>query len=375
MDTNEILCAMALTRIHGLSLLNAKRLYEMAGGAQAVVQNHRDIRAILPDAGDRLVEALQNIDEAWARAETEWAFAQDKHIRCIPLGSDAYPPLLRECEDAPLVIYWLGRGALVRPHVVSMVGTRRISQYGKDLCAAFIKDLRAACPDALVVSGLAYGVDIHCHKAALENGLDTVAVLAHGLDTVYPSMHRKTAVQMVEQGGLLTEYMSNALVDKGNFVRRNRIVAGLSPVTIVVESAHKGGALITAEYANAFNREVCAFPGRVGDEYSEGCNHLIANDQAHLISGIDDFLRLTGWGERVETKQTGGGRQTELFPVLEPDEEAVYRALEGVDEKAIHQIILDTNLPFPRVSAALTELELKGLTQTLGGARYRRAKH
>ena len=373
MEPNEILCAMALTRVHGLSQMNARLLYERVGSAETIVHNHKDIRAVVPDASDRLVAALQDIDEAWARAEEEWDFAQDKRIRCIALGDEDYPPLLRECDDAPLVLYWLGKEPLTRPHTVSMVGTRRISQYGKDLCASFVRDLQRACPDALVVSGLAYGVDIHCHRAALDSGLDTVAVLAHGLDTIYPSMHRKTAVQMVQRGGLLTEYMSNTNADKGNFVRRNRIVAGLAPVTIVVESARKGGALITAEHAGAYNREVCAFPGRVDDECSQGCNNLIAHDQAHLISGIDDFLRLMGWAEPSDSERRKP-RQMEIFPQLEPDEQAVFDALGGVDDKAIHQIIIDTNLPSHRVSAALMELELKGLTQTLGGARYRRTK-
>lgn len=364
---------MALTKVRGLSLANAKQLYELAGSAAAVVRNHKDLRSVVPGANDKLVAILKDIDEAWARAEVEWNFAQDKRIRCISLGDDAYPPLLRECEDAPLVLYWLGKGPLDRPHTVSMVGTRRISQYGKDLCASFVRDLQRACPDALVVSGLAYGVDIHCHRAALDNGLDTVGVLAHGLDTIYPAMHRKTAVRMVQQGGLLTEYMSSTNADKGNFVRRNRIVAGLSPVTIVVESAHKGGALITAELASAYNREVCAFPGRVDDECSQGCNNLIAREQAHLISGIDDFLRLTGWAEPADSKPSQP-RQLEIFPQLEPDEQAVFDALKGVDDKAIHQITIDANLPIHRVTAALMELEMKGLTQTLGGARYRRTK-
>lgn len=368
LSSEEIIATMALTRVHGLSLMFARGLYERAGGAVEVMAHRKDLRALWPEATDKLVYALQQSDEAIVRAQTEWEFVQQKHIRCIPFGSEDYPAPLRECPDAPLVLYWLGNKPLQRPHVVSMVGTRKITQYGKDLCASFVRDLALACPDTLIVSGLAYGVDIHCHKAALDNGLDTVAVLAHGLDTIYPALHRRTAVRMTEQGGLLTEYMSHTNADKGNFVRRNRIVAGLSQATIVVESAAKGGALITAELANEYNREVCAFPGRTGDEYSAGCNKLIAREQAHLISGIDDFLRFTGWVTQQATTQP---RQRELFPELPPDELAVYNALQGKENVGINQLVVAAAIPYHRVQAALMELELNGIAETLGGARYR----
>ena len=374
MTPDEIIYAMALTRVHGLSLMNAHLLYEKAGGAQEVWDHRKDLRAIVPDAGDKLVALFQNeqvMREALARAQTEWDFVQAKHIRCIPMGDPDYPTLLLECPDAPLVLYWLGRGSLNRPHMVSMVGTRKITQYGKDLCASFVRDLAIACPDTLVVSGLAYGVDIHCHKAALDNGLDTLAVLAHGLDTIYPALHRPTAIKMIRQGGLLTEYMSDTNADKGNFVRRNRIVAGMSQNIIVVESGSKGGALITAELAGEYAHEVYAFPGRVNDEYSQGCNNLIAKEKAHLIGGIEDFLRITGWAS-VEEKPKN--QQKDLFLDLPEDEMAVYNALKGVDEKEINRIVIDTAIPYPRVMAAITELELKGLAEMLGGARYRLRK-
>ena len=373
MNPDEIVYAMALTRVHGLSLMNAHLLYEKAGGAQEIWEHRKDLRAIVPDAGDKLVKLFQDeqkMQEALARAQVEWDFAQQKHIRCIPMNDPDYPALLLECPDAPLVLYWLGRGSLNRPHVVSMVGTRKMTQYGKDLCASFVRDLAIACPDALVVSGLAFGVDIHCHKAALDNGLDTLAVLAHGLDTIYPSFHRPTAEKIIRQGGLLTEYMSYTNADKGNFVRRNRIIAGLSSVTIVVESASKGGALITADLACEYNREVCAFPGRIGDEYSQGCNNLIANEKAHLIGGIEDFLRFTGWGSVEKPKN----QQKELFFDLPEDEMAVYNALKGEDEKGIHRIVSDAAIPYNRVMSAITELELKGIVEMLGGARYRLRK-
>ena len=253
---------MALTRIPRLSLMNARLLYDTMGSATAVFEHRKDIRDVIPEANEKLVEVLRDVDEAIADAEREMEFARKSNIRCLSLNDDAYPLLLKECPDAPLVLYYLGNADLNAQRIINVVGTRKITPMGKDICRSFIADLQKVYPDTLVVSGLAYGVDVNAHRAALENGMKTVGVLAHGLDTIYPAVHRQTAVKMVSQGGLLTEYMSNTRPDKGNFVRRNRIVAGMSLCTIVVESAAKGGALITAELAGDYNREVCAFPGR-----------------------------------------------------------------------------------------------------------------
>lgn len=345
---------------------------ETMGDATAVVENRHRLRDAIPDATDQLVDALNGEwDKALKRAEAEYEYAEKKHIRCLTINDEDYPERLRECADAPLVLYYLGNADLNRLHVVSMVGTRRCTNYGKDLCRHFIADLQTVCPDTIVVSGLAYGIDIQSHRAALECGLPTVGVLAHGLDMIYPTMHRPTAVKMVGQGGLLTEYMSQTVIDKGNFVRRNRIVAGLSQATIVVESAYKGGALITAELANEYNREVCAFPGRVFDPYSEGCNRLIAEEKAHLITSVDDFLAFVGWTNPRTKKNRQESTQPELFTTLNEEEQLIVKALDGVDNKAVNQIVIDTNLSFNRVSSTLFELELKGLVAAVGGARYR----
>lgn len=367
---HEAIAAMALTRLHSLSLMNARVLYETAGmNAAAVLEYHDHIRDIMPDASPNLEKALADTTEAVHRAEEEMEFAERNHIRVLTLGDEDYPNLLRECKDAPLVLYYMGTASLNRAHVVSMVGTRRVTQYGKDLCRDFVEGLAKTHPDTLVVSGLAYGVDIHCHQTALGGGLDTVAVLAHGLDQIYPAVHRQTAVDMTKQGGLLTEYMTGTRPDKGNFVRRNRIVAGLSSCTIVVESAAKGGALITAELANSYNRDVFAFPGRVGDPYSEGCNNLVAHQQAQLITGIDDFLDAVGW--KNPHREKTAEKQLELFPKLSEDAQRVVGTLDKREPKAINQIVIDTNLPYSQVSSLLFELELQGIVEVLGGARYR----
>lgn len=182
---------------------------------------------------------------------------------------------MRECDDAPLALFYRGNADLNTLHIINIVGTRHATPYGQDICTRFLADLSVLCPNTLIVSGLAYGIDIHAHRAALQNHFKTIGVLAHGLDRIYPAEHRKTAVSMLEQGGLLTEFTSGTNPDRQNFVKRNRIVAGMSDATVVIESAAKGGALITAELAESYHRDCFAFPGRCNDEYSIGCNNLI----------------------------------------------------------------------------------------------------
>ena len=223
-------------------------------------------------------------EEALCRAADELEFCRRHNIRPLALGTDDYPQRLAECPDAPSVVYYRGTADLNARHIVAVVGTRRITPYGKVHCERCCAELAEALPDALIVSGLAYGVDIHAHRAALDNRLDTVGVLAHGLDILYPSSHRDTARDMLLHGGLLTEYVAGVRPFAGNFVRRNRIVAGLADVTLVVESAEKGGALITAHLAADYNRTVCALPGRTDDEYSRGCLHLVRDHRAELVT-------------------------------------------------------------------------------------------
>ena len=247
MTEQATLCMMALTRVPGIGLPGLRLLLEQAGSATVIYEHRRHIRDVMPELHPRAVEGISLMDTLMGRAEEEYRFASQSRIRCLGFYDDDYPARLRECSDAPILLYFRGTADLNARRVVSMVGTRKITPYGRDLCARFVADLRALSPDTLVVSGLAYGVDIHCHRAALAQGLPTVGVLAHGMDQIYPRMHRTDAVKMLEQGGLLTEFMSQTNADKKNFVQRNRIVAGMSDATIVVESARKGGSLITAQ--------------------------------------------------------------------------------------------------------------------------------
>lgn len=374
MNTQETLCLMALTRVPRLSLVQAHSLVMALGSATAVWEHRHDLGDVLPAARKPTLEALAALDTHMARAEQELEWATRGGVECLGLTDAAYPQRLRDCPDAPVVLYYRGNASLNARQVVAVVGTRHITDYGKQLCERLMDQLHDLCPDALVVSGLAYGVDIHAHRAALDQGSSTVAVLAHGLDQIYPRMHRDTAVRMVEQGGLLTEFMSGTNADKRNFVQRNRIVAGMSDVTVVVESACKGGSLITAELASGYGREVAAFPGRVTDLYSEGCNALIRTSRAALITSAQDLVDLMGWDTEPERRQRlAQGIQPELFPQLTALEQQVLDALQGSERMHLNHLAQVTSLPVSTLSSTLFGLEMKGLVRMLAGGMYRLA--
>ncbi len=372
MNTQEIVSSIALTKLNGLSLLNARTLLDSLGSASEVFAHRKDIVGVIPDASKRLVAAFDHTDEALRLAEEEMKFVEQKRLRVLTLNDVDYPQRLRECEDAPLVLYYCGSANLNSQRIVSIVGTRKCSEYGREVCNNFIADLKRYYPDMLIVSGLAYGIDVCAHRAALDNGMSTIGVLAHGLDTIYPSMHRQIAADMVHrQGGLLTEYGVHTTPEKGNFVRRNRIVAGMCDACIVVESSERGGSLITAELAMEYNRDVFAFPGRVYDEYSRGCNNLIRRQQATLLTSAADLLDAMGWDNPLKKDSKRKVVQQELFPDLTDEERALVNTLKDVDDKHINQIAIDANIPYSRASMILFDLEMKGIVRALGGARYK----
>ncbi len=372
MNAQETLYAMALSRAPRINLINQRLLVNALGSATAVFEHRHHILDALPDASPALAEALAGLDTLLPRAEEELEFAQKSHIQCLGINDDAYPSRLRECPDAPILLYYLGQANLNRLQVISVVGTRHITEYGKDLCRDFIRDLSQLCPDTLVVSGLAYGVDVHIHRAALDNGMHTAGVLAHGLDQIYPRMHKQTAAQMVQQGGLITEFMSRTNADKRNFVQRNRIVAGLSDAVVVVESAYKGGSLITAEIADSYHREVFSFPGRTKDPYSAGCNQLIRSHKAQLITCAEELVQALGWvQEEKRRKDLKNGIQQQLFPDLNEDEQKVVRSLQGSDSKQINIIAIETGIPIGMLSSILFTLEMKGIIKMMNGGTYR----
>lgn len=369
MMRDEQIYSLALTRIPGLGLIGACGLVRTLGDASSVFRHRKELKELIPDVSDKLVRAL-DCPEAFRRAEEELEYAEKNHIQCLTLKDEAYPSRLRECEDAPLVLFYRGNAPLNALKVVSMVGTRHATPYGEDICRTFLRDLHDLCPDVLVVSGLAYGIDIHAHRAALQYGFPTVGVLAHGLDRIYPAVHRQTAVAMMDRGGLLTEFMSGTNPDRQNFVKRNRIVAGMSDATVVVESAIKGGALITAELAESYHRDCFAFPGRTTDSYSAGCNELIKSNRASLLLSAEDFVEAMGWNVGIaKRKETV---QRELFPELTEEEGRVVGLLQQASDGIhINTLVVEANLPIHRMSALLFELEMKGVVRALAGGVYR----
>lgn len=371
MNTEEIFYTMALTRISNFNFAQALELYRAVGSAQMLYEHRNDIGDILKECSPRLMEALKDWDEPMKRAEAELKYMQEHGIRGITLNNDDYPQRLRECADAPIVLYYKGNSDLNQAKIVSIVGTRHITPYGQDLTRRFVTDLRAYCPKLLIVSGLAYGVDINAHRYALENKYETIGVLAHGLDQIYPFRHRETAAEMLNHGGLLTEFMTLTNADKPNFVRRNRIVAGMADAVVLVESAAKGGGLITAEIAQSYGRSVFAFPGRVDAEFSKGCNNLIRDNGAGLISNAEDFVRAMDWMDEVHRQQAlADGIERNLFPDLSPEEQQIVSLLAKTNDLQLNILSTKTGLPIGQLTALLFQLEMKGVIKTLAGGMY-----
>lgn len=368
---DEIFYAMALTRLTNFNFQQALELYKAVGSAQQIYEHRDEIGDVVKEATPRLQEALKDWNEAMKRAEFELKFMQEHQIRALTPLDDDYPQRLNECADAPLVIYFRGNADLNQSKIVSIVGTRQCTQYGKDLIHRFMTDLRRMCPQVLIVSGLAYGIDICAHREALACGYETVGVLAHGLDQIYPYRHRDTAVEMLSHGGLLTEFMTQTNADKPNFVRRNRIVAGLADATIVIESKAKGGGLITAEIAQSYDRSVFAFPGAVGMSCSEGCNNLIRDNVAALISNADDFVRAMGWQDETKRKAAlADGIERNLFPSLSPEESRIVKQLQQTNDLQLNILSVKTGIPIGQLTALLFQLEMKGIVKPLAGGMY-----
>ena len=369
----EIFYTMALTRLTNFNYQQALELYRAVGSAQLLYEHRNEIGDIIKDASPKLMEALKDWDEPMRRAECELRFMEEHRIRALTLNDDDYPQRLTECPDAPIILYYKGQADLNQERIVSLVGTRRMTTYGQDLIRRFIADLRQRCPEVLIVSGLAYGVDICAHREALAHGYPTVGVLAHGLDQIYPYRHRETAAEMVNHGGLLTEFMTQTNADKPNFVRRNRIVAGMADSVILVESAAKGGGLITAEIAQSYARAVFAFPGNVGQMYSEGCNNLIRDNGAGLISNADDFVKAMGWPTVKDMplfSQSFGSDVGSQIPNLTPEERQVVCLLQQTNDLQLNIITVKTGIPIGRLTALLFQLEMKCVVKPLAGGMY-----
>lgn len=304
--------------------------------------------------------------DALERARREANFVLNNNIGTHYFtDDDSYPARLNDCDDAPAMLYSLGTAGRQVAHTVAIVGTRHCTAYGAEFTRRLVVELGEALDSLAIVSGLAYGIDIAAHRAALGSGVATGAVVAHGLNTLYPAEHRDDAQRMIREGGfLMTEYTSQAIIHRGNFLSRNRIVAALADVTIVVESDIKGGAMTTARIACAYNREVMALPGRVTDTYSRGCNELIARNEASVVRSAQDVIDLMGWAARpVEEKQG-------TLPLLSPEQTQVCDFLKAKPDSTVNDLCAGLSMPYARLSSMLFEMEMDNIVCSLPGGRY-----
>lgn len=345
--------------------ITAKKLIAYCGGVEAVFKESKKNLLKIPGVGVHIVKSIINQD-VLKRAEDEISFIDKYKIKALFYLDKDYPTRLKHCIDSPMMLYYKGNADLNNQKIVSIVGTRNATSYGKENCNKIIEGLIPL--DVIIVSGLAYGIDSHAHKTALKNNLKTIAVLAHGLDQIYPSINKSLAEKMINHGGLITEFMNKTKMDPAFFPRRNRIVAGISDATIVIESGIRGGSLITANIANSYNRDVFAVPGRNNDKFSQGCNHLIKTNKAALIQSVEDLIYIMGWEEK--SKKTIA-KQQKLFVKLEPDEEKLVKLLQENGESGIDWLCLNSKLPMSKVASLLLNLEFSGIVISLPGKMYR----
>ncbi|MCR5035737.1 MAG: DNA-processing protein DprA [Bacteroidales bacterium] len=356
---------IALTLVTGIGVVNGKKLVTYCGGAEAVFCETKKTLAKVPNITENIVEKILS-PKVLRRAEEELLFIEENGITPLFYLDARYPKRLQHCHDSPMMLYYKGNADLNVSKVIGVVGTRNISEYGKYVAESIIADLSA--DNVLIVSGLAYGVDAMAHKSALKYDLATVGVLGHGMQTIYPAENRKLSQKMLEKGGILTEFVSGTKPDRENFPQRNRVVAGMVDCLLVVESALKGGAMITAELANSYDREVFAIPGRVGDIYSEGCNQLIRTNKANLITNATDIRYIMRWD--VDTKVVS--KQMRMFRDFSDEERKVMDVFENNQIVHLDDIIVSTELSPSKIASVLLSLEFDGILTALPGKRYQK---
>ncbi|MCU4157194.1 DNA-processing protein DprA [Carboxylicivirga sp. A043] len=358
---------IGISLIKGIGPKLARNLVAYVGDEQAVFSQSLRALSAIPGIGQGLASIIKSAD-VLNRAEEEVEFVQKHDIQAIYFTDDNYPKRLSYCDDAPIILYAKGDFNLDVNKVLAVVGTRKASDDARINCEKLIEGIAQRHPGTIIVSGLAYGIDVCAHKAALKFGLPTYGVLAHGLDRIYPSLHRNIAKEMTVDGGVITEFTSGTKPDKPNFVRRNRIVAGLADALVMVESAIKGGAIITSRIAESYNRDVMAFPGRVGDELSQGGNYLIKKNIAALIENIEDLEYALGW----ESSEAQLATQPSLFQTFNnPEEELLYNVIVENKELTANELCVKTGLPVSKVSASMLSLEFAGLVKCLPGNAFK----
>ena len=361
MTTDELIAVLRLQNIPNIGDVTAKKLIAHCGSPTAVFDDTMKNLLKIDGIGTMTIRGLHDA-EHFEAAENEVQYILDHDIAYTYFTDTDYPRYLKHCIDSPLILFKKGNFDLKERKIISIVGTRNITSYGMAFCEALIEDL--APLDPIVVSGFAYGVDIHAQKTALKHGLETIGCLAHGLNQIYPKVHAKYVDEVEKNGGFVTEFWSTSNPDRENFLKRNRIIAGMSEATIVIESAEKGGSLVTADIANSYDREVFAVPGRAQDKYSSGCNNLIKQQKAHMITSAADVIYLLNWelGPK-ETKTI----QPQLFVELDHIEQTIYTYLQKEGKQLLDTIALDCQLPIFKVSSTLLTMEMTGVIRPLPG--------
>lgn len=360
MQKNELFFTLALLQVEGIGDITAKKLLQHFGSAEELLKAKKTDLAKIDGIGKTILNNLKN-PEIFRLAETEIDFLEKENITPLLYRNDNYPERLKHCIDAPVLLFQSGNVDLSNQKIISIVGTRNITTYGTDFTKNFIEELAPLNP--IIVSGFAYGVDITAHKVAIENNLQTIGVLAHGLNQIYPKNHKRYITQVEQNGGFLTEFWTHSKPDRENFVKRNRIVAGMSEATIVIESAEKGGSLITANLANDYNREVFALPGRSTDKLSQGCNNLIKTQRAQLLTSAADLVYHLNWELKKKESKTV---QKQLFVSLDENEQKIYNFLQKGKE-LLDIISIECDIPIFKLSGILLNMELKGIVKPLPG--------
>lgn len=363
--SNDFIYQISLTLIPNIGDIHAKALINHFGNAGAIFKAKKKELEEIEGIGSVRARSIKEF-ENFNLAEEEIAFIQKYKITALFITDKNYPQRLLNCYDSPVILYYKGNADLNSSKIVAIVGTRNNNEYGKSVCEKLVEDL--AEQNILIVSGLAFGIDSIAHKSALKNNLKTVAVLGHGLDRIYPTQNKSLAKQMIEQGGLLTDFRSKTNPDKQNFPKRNRIVAGISDAIIIIETGIKGGSLITAELGNGYNKDVFAIPGRTNDTKSEGCNYLIKNNKACLITSADDLLENMSWKEQ---KKPSAKKQRELFIELTDDEKIIVNILQQQEQIHIDELYIKSGLSSSAVASALLTLEMQGVVNSLPGKIYK----
>ena len=359
----ELLAVLRLQSTPNVGDIISKKLVRTLGSATQIFQEKKSSLLKIDGIGEYTINNLLS-EKTQKLAAAEFNYIEKHNIQYSYCFDEDYPKNLKNCQDAPLLFFHDGNLDWHTDRIISIVGTRNMTNYGKEFCRNLIESI--AVYDPLIVSGLAYGVDICAHQAAMDHNLQTIAVLAHGLNEIYPKKHKQFLPKIMDHGGLISEFWHNEQPMRENFLKRNRIVAGISKATIVIESAERGGALVTADIANSYHRDVFAVPGKTSDYYSKGCNNLIKTNQAHLLTSADDIIKMLNW----DVKEQPVAKQTELFITLSEIEQKVYDYLLKNGKQLLDLIAVDCEIPVYKLSGLLIEMELKGIIKPLPGKMF-----